>query len=135
MNILKSLLITCFVSLLFAYGLRNITGFWEAFALSFALQFVVAFVYSSFKITKEDEIVDTFQAELDELLEASSVMVECPCGKNRFVDTVFVGIENLFDCSVCGSTFKTDVTLTPTLMTEPINVNKSFEDLVKEKEL
>ena len=134
MSILKSVFITTIVSLLLAFGLRNILGFWEAFALSFAIQFVVSFIYSSFKISNEEAIVNTYQAELDELIEMSKATIECPCGKNKFVDVVFVGVENLFDCNVCGSKFKADINITPTLTTEPVNIIKTFDELVKEKE-
>ena len=136
MSILKSILLTTIVSLLFAFGLRNVIGFWETFTLAFAIQFVAAFIYSSFKISNEDTIVNTFQAELDELIDMSKVTIDCPCGKNRFVDVVFVGVDNVFDCDKCGSNFKVIVDITPTLTTEPVdNITKTFDTLVKEKEL
>ena len=142
MSILKSLFITSIISLLFGFGLHKIVGFWEGFALSFALQLVVSFVYSSWKITQEQDLLDKVQQDIDNLLDMSMVTIECPCGKNKFEDTVFVGIENIYTCDSCGNKFKTDITITPTLLTEPVdikktndNVNKTFEDLVKEKEL
>ena len=121
MSILKSIFITSVMSLLFAFGLRNIIGFWETFALAFAIQVVISFVYSSWKISNEDQLNEAFQIEIEELLDMSMVDVECPCGNNKFETAVFPAIENIFDCEVCGSKFKSDISITPTLITEPIN--------------
>lgn len=136
MTILKSLTITIIISLLIAYGLRNILGFWESFSLTFAIQIIASFVYSSFKITREQDIINLYQEEMDTLLDLSKAMVECPCGKNRFEDLVFINQENIFDCDVCNSKFKTSISITPTLLTEPVSVETTFDDLLqKQKEL
>jgi|GEM_PF-2158686 len=135
MIILKSLFITAALSTLFAYGLRNIIGFWEMFSLSYAIQIILAFSLSSKKISKEQQLTDMYQAEVDELLDMSLVNIECPCGKNKFEASLFASIENVFDCSVCGNKFKADITITPTLLTEPVNsINKTFDELLQQKE-
>ena len=76
---------------------------------------------------------------MSEVIDMSTVTIECPCGKNKFEDVVFTGIENMFNCDECGSKFKIAVSITPTLITEPINTAKPdsievYNDLVKEKE-
>lgn len=139
MIILKSLFITAIISLLLAFGLKSVFGFWEAFSLTLALQFVISFVYSSVRLTKDQALTDQFEADMSEVLDMSTVTVECPCGKSKFDDVVFAGIENAFNCEECGSKFKLSMTLTPTLLTEPINTAKPdsievYNDLVKEKE-
>ena len=136
MIILKSFLITAIISALIAFSLKNIFGFWETFCLSFAAQTILTFVYSSKKISREQQIVGSFTAEIEELLDISRAVVECPCGKNKFEDTVFVGIDNVFKCDVCNNEFRVDVTVTPTLITTPLSKEVSFESLVqKQKEL
>lgn len=139
MIIFKSLFITVTISLLLAYGLKNLIGFWEAFSLSIALQFIASFVVSSWKITREQSLIDQFEVDMSEVIDMSTVTIECPCGKNKFEDVVFTGIENMFNCDECGSKFKIGVSITPTLITEPINTAKPdsievYNDLVKEKE-
>lgn len=139
MIIFKSLFITVTISLLLAYGLKNLIGFWEAFSLSIALQFIASFVVSSWKITREQSLIDQFEVDMSEVIDMSTVTIECPCGKNKFEDVVFTGIENMFNCDECGSKFKIAVSITPTLITEPINTAKPdsievYNDLVKEKE-
>ena len=120
MIILKSLLITISLSLMFAFGLRNLVGFWEVFTLTAALQFVASFIYSSIKLSREQSIIDLYQEEIDSILDMSTVSVECPCGKNTFDDNIFTAVDNIFECDVCGSKFKAAVSITPTLLTEPV---------------
>ena len=136
MIILKSIFITTVISALLAYSLRNIIGFWEAFCLCWAVQTIVSFMFSSRKITREQQLTDMYQSEVDELLDMSLVNIECPCGKNKFEASLFASIENVFDCSVCGNKFKADITITPTLLTEPVssNINKTFNELLEKKE-
>ena len=49
MTFLRSIIISILVSLGFGFGLKNIIGFWEAFALALVMQFVLAFIYNSTK--------------------------------------------------------------------------------------
>lgn len=133
MIILKSLFITTLISALIAVSLRRITGFWEAFCLAWAFQTVASFIYSSWKISREQQLSDSFQEDIDELLDMSIIEVECPCGKNKFETAVFAAVENIFDCEVCGSKFKSDINVTPTLLTEP--VNSAVGSILEKKEL
>lgn len=134
MNIIKSLFITSAISALFGFGLSGLLGFWQSFCIAFATQLVLSFMYSSWKISREQLIIDNFQEEIDGLLDMSSVVVECPCGKNKFESPVFVGTENVFECEQCGNKFKAEVNITPTLLTEPVDISKTFDTLVNEKE-
>ena len=136
MIILKSLFITAVISALIAFGLKNIIGFWEAFCLSFAAQTILTFIFTSRRISREQQVIDNFTDEIEDILDVSRAVVECPCGKNKFEDTVFVGVDNVFRCEACNNEFKVDVTLTPTLITTPISKDVSFESLVRnQKEL
>jgi hypothetical protein len=135
MIILKSLFITTVISTLFAYGLRNIIGFWEAFCLLYAIQIIVAFVFSSKKISREQQIATSHVEEIEELLDMSMINIECPCGKNKFDTAVFASIDNIYECEVCGNKFKADITITPTLLTEPVSISKTFDNLIDKKEL
>ena len=137
MIILKSLVITTVISTIFAFSLRSIIGFWEMFSLSYAIQIIIAFIISSKKISKEQQIIDSHTEEIEELLDMSMINVECPCGKNKFDTAVFAAIDNNYDCEVFGNTFRADITITPTLITEaePTNANKIFDKLLDKKEL
>ena len=65
MTILRSLVITLFISAGFAYALRNLIGFWETLILAFLVQFIIAFVYSSLKINRVEQITGEFQQEME----------------------------------------------------------------------
>ena len=41
-------------------------------------------------------------------------------------------MESAYNCEKCNNEFKIDVNITPTLVTNPVDVNKTFADLTKE---
>ena len=98
MTILRSFLITLLVAIAFAFGLRNIIGFWETLALAIVIQFIIAFVYSSFKISRVDNLTQEFEGELQQLLDLSEVTIACPCGNYTFSENVFLNMENTYTC-------------------------------------
>jgi|TARA_Y100000361_G_C10928986_1_gene222857 Ca2+/Na+ antiporter len=134
MTILRSFLITLLVAIAFAFGLRNIIGFWETLALAIVIQFIIAFVYSSFKISRVDNLTQEFEGELQQLLDLSEVTIACPCGNYTFTENVFLNMENTYTCEKCNNDFRIEVSITPTLLTQPVNVNQAFAELTKEEE-
>tara|TARA_R100000700_G_C3172887_1_gene147359 strand:- start:1914 stop:2366 length:453 start_codon:yes stop_codon:yes gene_type:complete len=133
MTILRSFLITLLVAIAFAFGLRNIIGFWETLALAIVIQFIIAFVYSSFKISRVDNLTQEFEGELQQLLDLSEVTIACPCGNYTFTENVFLNMENTYTCEKCNNDFRIEVSITPTLLTQPVNVNQAFAELTKEE--
>ena len=134
MTILRSFLITLIVAIAFAFGLRNIIGFWETLALAIVIQFIIAFVYSSFKISRVDNLTQEFEGELQQLLDLSEVTIACPCGNYTFTENVFLNMENTYTCEKCNNDFRIEVSISPTLLTQPVNVNQAFAELTKEEE-
>ena len=132
MTFIRSFLIAGVVAALFGFALRNVFGFWEGTALAFVLQFVVAFVYSSFKISKNTNLTLEFENELEQLLGLSEASVPCPCGNYIYTDNIFLNLENMYTCEKCNNEFRIDISLTPTLLTTPINVGHKFEELPEE---
>jgi len=128
MTFIRSFLIAGVVAALFGFALRNVFGFWEAAVLAFVVQFVVAFVYSSFKISKNTNLTQEFENELDQLLSLSEASVACPCGNYIYTDNIFVNLDNSFTCEKCNNEFRIDISLTPTLLTHPINSGPSFQE-------
>tara|TARA_R100001244_G_C5098162_1_gene118133 strand:+ start:117 stop:581 length:465 start_codon:yes stop_codon:yes gene_type:complete len=127
MTFVRSFLIAGVIASLFGFGLRAIFGFWEATTLALALQFVIAFIYSSLKINKNTNLTAEFESELDQLISLSEASVPCPCGNYTYTDNIFLNLENGYTCEKCNNEFRIDVLLTPTLLTTPINVGKNFE--------
>ena len=133
MTIFRSLFITIFVAIAFAFGLRNIIGFWETLALAIVIQFVIAFITSSFKINRVDNLTGEFEAELQQLLDLSEITIACPCGNYTFTENVFLNMEHTYTCEKCNNDFRIEVTASPTLLTQPVNVNQTFAELTKDK--
>jgi transcription elongation factor Elf1 len=132
MTIFRSLLITILVAAAFGFGLRNIFGFWETTVLAFVCQFLIAFTISSLKINRVDNLTAEFEAEIDQLLSLSETSVVCPCNNHTFRENIFINMDNSYTCKKCNNTYRVDVNLMPTLLTEPIDVNKTFTDLKEE---
>ena len=132
MIIVRSLFITLIISLLFGFALRNVFGFFESTCLAFGIQFVGSFIVSSYKINRIQILSSEFQAEIDQLASLSEVTIACPCGNNTFTENIFPNVESTYNCEKCNNEFKIDVNITPTLVTTPVDVNKTFADLTKE---
>tara|TARA_R110002020_G_scaffold264957_2_gene479730 strand:+ start:310 stop:747 length:438 start_codon:yes stop_codon:yes gene_type:complete len=135
MTILRSILITSIVSILFGFALRNIFGFWESIALAFVIQFITAFIYSSLKLNKIDTLTEEFEVELQQLLDLSEATISCPCGNYNVTENIFINMENTYVCEKCDNEFKLNIAVTPTLVTQPVDVNQSFSDLSKDVEI
>ena len=132
MIIVRSLFITLIISLLFGFALRNVFGFFESTCLAFGIQFVGSFIASSYKINRIQILSSEFQAEIDQLVSLSEVTIACPCGNNTFTENIFPNVESTYNCEKCNNEFKIDVNITPTLVTNPVDINKTFADLTKE---
>ena len=132
MIFVRSFIIAGIIAIAFGYSLSKFFGFWEATVLAFVIQFVVAFVYSSFKITKTTNLTAEFESELGQLLSLSEASVACPCGNYIYTDNIFLNLENGYTCEKCNNEFRIDISLTPTLLTTPLNVNHKFEEITEE---
>ena len=132
MTILRSLFITILVSAAIGFGLRNVFGFWETAVLAFVCQFLMAFIVSSLKINRVNNLTLEFEAELQQLLDLSEVSISCPCGNFSFTENIFMNMENTYTCEKCNNEFRLEINVTPTLLTQPVSINQSFADLTKE---
>jgi transposase-like protein len=132
MIFIRSFLITGIISVLFGFALRNVFGFWEALSLAFVIQFLVAFSISSFRINKVQALTGEFEGELQQLLDLNEVSVPCPCGNYVHTDNVFLNLENSFTCEKCNNDFKLVVNITPTLVTEIVDVDQAVANFAKE---
>ena len=132
MIFIRSFLITSIISILFGFALRNVFGFWEALSLAFVIQFLVDFSISSFRINKVQTLTGEFEGELQQLLDLNEVSVPCPCGNYVHTDNIFLNLENSYTCEKCNNDFKLVVNITPTLVTEIVDVNQAVANFDKE---
>jgi len=134
MTFIRSFLIAGTVAALFGFGFKNVFGFWETTSLAFVVQFVIAFVYSSIIITKNTTLAQEFESELEQLLSFSEASIPCPCGNYIYTDNIFVNIDSTYTCEKCTNEFRIDVSLTPVILTTPVDVNKrNFVDITNEE--
>jgi len=129
MTILRSILITSIVSILFGFALRNVFGFWESVALAFVFQFITSFIYSSLKINRVNSLTEEFEVELQQLLDLSETTIACPCGNYTLTENIFPNIETTYVCEKCNNEFRLNVLITPTLITQPVDVDQSIVSL------
>jgi len=132
MTFIRSFLVAGIVAVLLGFALRNVFGFWETMALAFVAQFLVAFIYSSFKINNNTTLITDFDNELNQLLDLSETSIPCPCGNFVYTDNIFVSLEHGYTCEKCNNEFRIDISLTPTLLTTPLNVGFDFDKNTEE---
>ena len=118
MTILRSVIITGIISILFGFAFRNFLGFLEATSLAFVVQFIISFIFSSLKINRVQNLTAEFEGELQQLFDLSEVTIDCPCGNYSFTENIFLNVDN---------EFKIDISITPTLLTQPIDTVKTSE--------
>lgn len=118
----RSLLITAFVSTLFAFGLQNFIGFWNTFSLATAVQFIAFWIINSRKQLDKDALYSEFEATIDNLLSLNRVSVECPCTNHIFDEEIFINADNVHRCPKCGNSIKLDVQISAVLQTEPKDI-------------
>jgi len=137
MTFLRSIIITVLVALGFAFGLKNVLGFPETFALAVVVQFLAAFLYNSTKISRVKELTNDFQNELDQLLSLSEAKIACPCGNYTYNTNLFLNVEEIYKCEKCGNEFRIDFSATPTLLTQPVYTQQEndFKEQVSKEEV
>jgi len=132
MIFIRSILITSIISVLIGFALRNVFGFWEALSLAFVAQFILSFIFSSFRINRVQNLTGEFENELQQLLDLSEISVPCPCGNYTHTDNVFLNLENIYTCEKCNNDFKLIVNVTPTLVTDIVDVDQTVANIAKE---
>ena len=132
MIFIRSFLITIIISVLFGVALRNVFGFWEALCLAFVIQIIVAFSISSLRINRVQRLTGEFEGELQQLLDLNEVSVPCPCGNYVHTDNIFLNLENIYTCEKCNNDFKLVINVTPTLVTEIVDVDQAAANFAKE---
>lgn len=122
---IRSLLLTGFVSGLFAFGLHDFVSFWNTFAIVTGGQFIIFWVINSRQQVDKDQMFQEFEMNMDEILSLSQVSVSCPCDNHVFNEEVFMNTDNLHRCPKCNNLFKLDTQVRAVLQTDPSEVTGS----------
>lgn len=128
-QIVFSVFVTAAVSLLFAYGLSNVLGFGRGVALGVVLQTVGFSLYLNYcsnrQVIEHENIIN----ERLDILSKNVVTFQCPCGKGVFDEIIYINDDNTFECTKCDQQIKVEVTLTPIVKTNPLNVAEAHSKL------
>lgn len=129
-KIILSLSITLSISIGIGFILKNFIGFAEGTLSALIIQFIIFYILDS---TKSKVIIED-NSTIDELISLQTVKISCPCGRHTFFTPIFFNLENIFTCEKCNSKFKVDISFDSILLTEPLNIEQTF-NFLKSKEL
>lgn len=129
-----AVLITILLALGFGYVVQEfIGGISRGFVAGIIIQFILFMIY---KPKKEEPVNTEADEALNTVIDLQTTLVECPCGKNKMYEPIFLNKDNIFTCSTCGSKFRVEVAYESILLTEPMSLVNVFDNLrEKEKEL
>lgn len=129
-----AVLITILLALGFGYVVQEfIGGIGRGFVAGIIIQFILFMIY---KPKKEEPINNEADEALNTVIDLQTTLVECPCGKNKMYEPIFLNKDNIFTCSTCGSKFRVEIAYESILLTEPISLVNVFDNLrEREKEI
>lgn len=78
-------------------------------------------------VKEQTEILD----EYERIFDAQLVKLPCVCGKNTFQGLFTPNTENIVECEMCDNKYRVDITYDAVMISEPLDVNQTFDDLVK----
>lgn len=118
---IMGLTITLVLSAVLGYGLAGLIGSWgQSFCLVLAIQFLVNYFYSDYRIRKSTAQKESILNERLDILSRNLVKFDCPCGEYLFEEVIYPGRENMFKCESCKQTVRINVDLTPVVITTPL---------------
>lgn len=129
-----AVLITILLALGFGYVVQEfIGGIGRGFVAGLIIQFILFMVYRPKKEEPENNEADE---ALNAVVDLQTTLIECPCGKNKMYEPIFLNKDNIFTCNTCGSKFRVEIAYESILLTEPISLVNVFDNLrEREKEI
>lgn len=129
-----AILITILLALGFGYVVQEfIGGIGRGVVAGLIIQFILFMIY---RPKKEEPVNNEADEALNAIIDLQTTLVECPCGKNKMYEPIFLNKDNIFTCNTCGSKFRVEVAYESILLTEPMSLVNVFDNLrEKEKEL
>jgi hypothetical protein len=80
-------------------------------------------------VIEEQELVIR---EYERIFDSQLVDIPCVCGVNTFQGLISPTLENIVECEKCKNKYRVEVSYSSVLISEPMNLNKTFEQLVVE---
>tara|TARA_R110000772_G_scaffold211553_2_gene322133 strand:- start:355 stop:810 length:456 start_codon:yes stop_codon:yes gene_type:complete len=119
-NIILSLIIVSLISTGIAFGLSEFIDFWKIFTLSIVIQFAGSYIWKSRSIVYGEDAISEIADDLEELINRTLLEVECPCGKYKTIEPVFINEALVLECPDCKNKFSVLIDTKTALITEPL---------------
>lgn len=138
-------------SIAFSYGLSFLSiPFESSFFILFSLIFLligVHFIIINGKTTQINNKIDPSNQDLidlisekdeviqeyEKLLDEQFVSIPCNCGNELFQGILLPNSENLTECKSCKEKYKIFISYDSVLVTQPVDNNTIFENLINKK--
>ena len=127
-----------------SFGISSYNDFFKTLCVVLPLSSIVMY-FMYMKYTKEDETVQIIQSldqiigeqtqvieEYEKIFDSQLVELPCVCGGNTFEGLFSPKLENIVECEKCKNKYRVDVNYNSILISEPADVNKSFDQLISE---
>lgn len=132
-----------------AYGVSDLIPFLKGLSILLPIGFGVIYFLSK-RDTKYSESSETISkleqttAEQEEILREQSSIIEeyetifdsqlvelpCVCGNNIFKGLFSPNVENVVTCDKCKNTYRVEINYDSVLISEPLDLNQTFDKLV-----
>jgi uncharacterized membrane protein len=129
-----------------AYGLSDFIDFYKGVCLLLPMVsiglYIVEEKYNNTNESEQlvqslDQIIGEQSQVIDEyekIFETQLVHLPCVCGGNTFEGLFSPNVENIVECEKCKNKYRVGINYDTVLISEPIDLNKSFDDLVMEND-
>ncbi len=78
-------------------------------------------------IVEQEEVI----REYEQIFESLETSLPCNCGGNTFQGLFAPGVENIVECQKCGANYKVMVSFDSILITDPMDLDKTTEEIDK----
>ena len=127
-----------------AYGLSDFINFYKAVCLLLPMVSIGLFIFET-KYNKNNEAEQLIQSldqiigeqtqvldDYERIFDSQLVHLPCVCGGNTFEGLFSPNSENIVECEKCKNKYRVSVDYNSVLISEPMDFNKSFDELIEE---
>lgn len=127
-----------------SYGFTAFFPFLQAISLLLPLSILVYFFYNrkAYIDAKQAENIailesimeeqDSVIVEYEKVFDSQLVELPCICGGNTFVGLISPTLPNVVRCESCKNNYRVEVSYNSVLISDPLNLERTFEELVED---
>lgn len=126
-----------------AYGASDFMDYGKALGLCSPFVVVAALYFNKNKgDPKTEQVIDELDGilgeqtqvieEYEKIFDSLLVELPCVCGGNTFQGLFSPKTENIVECEKCRNKYKVNINYDAVMISEPLNLDKTFDELVGE---